>query len=217
MSKFISHHVMFDVDGTLIVSDGSEESCFREAIYEVLGHTVDVDWSKYTHVTDLGALDQHVTELGLDDRRDTIRTSVKEAFTRNIAEHIMIKPPKQIPGACSFVEELFQIERVSISIATGGWLETASMKLESAGFNTSEIPIASSNDHHSRTEIMKIARDRAKGSNSATCTYFGDGVWDKDACKDLDYNFVLVGNGTSHTQSIMDYTDRHQAMAYIGL
>ena len=91
------------------------------------------------------------------------------------------------------------------------------MKLESAEIDTSDIPIASSNDHFSRTEIMKIAREKAIGNDQIPCTYFGDGEWDKRACDELDFNFVLVGNRINHNQKIMNFNESKQAMAYIGL
>ena len=53
---------------------------------------------------------------------------------------------------------------VAISFATGGWYESAILKLESAGIKISNIPIASANDHHSRIEIMKIAEKTTKKS-----------------------------------------------------
>lgn len=211
------YHVMFDVDGTLVVSDGSEENCFREAMFEVFGHRVDIDWNNYTHVTDLGMLDQHIDDYGLGDKRGIVREAFKQSFTESIAKYIKTNPAQQIPGAAEFIDKLRHTEKVSLSIATGGWYETATMKLQSAGINVSGIPIASSNDHFSRTGIMKIAREKAIGESDALCTYFGDGEWDKAACEALDFNFVLVGDRIQHRQNIMDFTDQHRATEFIGL
>ena len=106
---------------------------------------------------------------------------------------------------------------VSLSIATGGWAETAQMKLNSAGFDISGIPMASSNDHYSRKEIMKIALVKSKVSDIEKVTYFGDAEWDKRACKELNFNFVLVGNRFQHNQSISNFKLFEQACNYIGL
>ena len=210
-------HVMFDIDGTLVMSDEFEGYCYLEAVHEVLGHSLDTDWTKYTHVSDVGILDQHISENGLQANRNSIQVAVKEAFINNIASHIKINPVQQIPGAAEFINELRQQDNLSLSIATGGWKETALMKLESAEIDTSDIPIASSNDHFSRTEIMKIAREKAIGNDQIPCTYFGDGEWGKRACDELDFNFVLVGNRINHNQKIMNFNESKQAMAYIGL
>ena len=65
--------------------------------------------------------------------------------------------------------------------------------------------------------VQKIAEEKAVGKNDVPCTYFGDGEWDKKACEELGYSFVLVGERTYHSQSILDFKDAKQALAYIGL
>lgn len=106
---------------------------------------------------------------------------------------------------------------MSLSIATGGWYETALMKLKFAEIDIADIPVASSNDHFSRNEIMKIAREKAMGKSNNPCTYFRVGVWDKKACKEFGFNFMLVGERTYHDQKIMNFNDLNRAMAFIGL
>ncbi len=211
------YHVMFDVDGTLIMSDEFDGNCYLEAVYEVLGHRLDTDWTKYTHISDAGILDQHISEKGLHANREKIHADVKGTFVDKIANHLKNNPVQQVPGAFKFIDELRRIENLYLSIATGGWHETALMKLESADIDVVDIPIASSSNHFSRTEIMKIAEQKAVGKNRVPCTYFGDGEWDKKACEDLGFNFVLVGERTYHHQSIMNFDNASQAMAFIGL
>ncbi len=211
------HHVMFDVDGTLVMSDEFDGNCYLEAVYEVLGHSLDTDWTKYTYVSDAGILDQHISEYRLHAKREKIHADVKGTFAEKIANHLKGNPVRQVPGASKFLSELRRIEGLSLSIATGGWHETALMKLESADIDVADIPIASSNNHFSRTKIMKIAEEKAIGKNRVPCTYFGDGEWDKKACEELGFNFVLVGEKTYHHQKIMDFQNASQAMAFIGL
>ncbi|MES9904987.1 MAG: HAD family hydrolase [Sedimenticola sp.] len=210
-------HVMFDVDGTLVLSDEFDGDCFIQAVYEVLGHNLDTDWTKYAYVSDAGILDQHIRESGLQTKRDSVRADVKKVFTEKIANCLKKNPAQPVPGASEFISELRRLENLSLSIATGGWYETALMKLESAGMDISNIPIASSNDHFSRSKIMKIAEEKAVGKIKVPCTYFGDGEWDKKACEELGYNFVLVGKRTYHNQNILDFKSEKQALAYIGL
>lgn len=211
------HHVMFDVDDTLVMSGEFDGNCYLDAVYEVLGHSLDTDWKKYTYVSDAGILDQHIYESGLDDRKEIILADVKEAFIEKIAKHLKDNPMQQVSGASNFLFELRQIEDLTLSIATGGWHETAMMKLEAADIDVRDIPIASSNNHYARTEIMKIAKAKAVGHNDVPCTYFGDGEWDKVACRELGFNFVLIGGRTYHHQNIKDFSNARQAMAFIGL
>lgn len=127
--------------------------------------------------------------------------------------------PRYLPitGAYEFLSQLVARRDVAVAFATGGWFESARMKLEFAGINIPAIALASSSDHHSRIEIMRLAEMRAAGGRYESRTYFGDGPWDQKASKTLGYNFVLVGNRIDSPQSISDFTEADEALRYIGL
>ena len=108
------------------------------------------------------------------------------------------------------------MNNVVVSLATGGWRESAVLKLQSANINFLSIPLASSNDHYSRVEIMKLAACRAT-NNQYPCAYFGDGIWDKEACISLGYHFVLVGDKFTHNPSIENFNSIESALACVGL
>jgi len=211
------HHVMFDIDGTLVLSTEFDGNCFYEAVYEVLGSRLNKDWTKYTYVSDAGILDQHIRENGLGDRRELIFADVKNLFIEKITRYLENTALQEVPGASRFITKLQQIDGLTISIATGGWQETALMKLESVGIDIGDIPIASSNHHYARTEIMRIAKAKAVGKTEVPCTYFGDGEWDKIACEELGFNFVLVGENRFHHQNIKDFRKARQAIEYMGM
>ena len=104
-----------------------------------------------------------------------------------------------------------------VSIATGGWFESASLKLISAGIQFEGIPLASSDDSFDRTEIMNIAAVRAGVSKPCSCVYFGDGEWDRIASQKLGYRFVLVGEKLKYNPNIINFNSIKEAAACIGL
>ncbi|MEH6557631.1 MAG: HAD family hydrolase [Oceanicoccus sp.] len=211
------HHVMFDVDGTLVESFEFDEACYLDAVYRALGDKLDNDWSQYPHISDAGILDYHLAKKDRLHERIEIQASVKSTFIANIKEHLAQSPTKEVDGAAQFITYLKRRKNVSLSIATGGWGETARLKLTSAGIDVSGIPMVSSNDHFSRIEIMKMALRKAAVPPEYDLTYFGDAEWDKQACEALAFNFVLVGNRIEHTQAISDFTSPEQACKFIGL
>lgn len=211
------HHVMFDVDGTLVQSYKFDEECYIQSVADVLGHRIDSNWSRYRHVTDAGILKEHLEKYGVADNHDEIYAQVKSVFIGKIEDHLFQNPASEIAGAKGFISRLKQLDSVSLSIATGGWLETAKLKLESAGIDISGIPMASSNDHYSRAEIMKVAKRKAKVKSIHHLSYFGDAEWDQKACRQLGYNFVLVGDRIKHDKSIVDLTDITYALSLIGI
>lgn len=207
---------MFDIDGTLIESYDFDSECFIEAVKEVTGYDIDTDWGRYKHVTDAGILREFFEENSFDNE-DIVTENIKSAFLEKIQGRLERQSISEISGASNFIEKLKTLDNVIISFATGGWYESAILKLQSAGIDISNIPIASSNDHYSRIEIMKIAEKRAAKGATLSFTYFGDGSWDLKACKELGVNFVLVGDRLEHNQSIIDFKKQRVAFSYIGL
>ena len=211
------HLVLFDIDGTLVESYDFDTECFQAAIEDVLGVKIGPDWSCYNHVTDSGILAEVIDGLGLQSDSERITAEVKEQFVSRVADYISCHAVSPIPGAYEFLSQLVARKNVAVAFATGGWSETAKMKLGAAGINFSSIPLASSSDHYSRTEIMRLAERRAGKSHYDSMTYFGDGLWDQKASKTLGYNFVSVGDRITSPKSVRDYTEVDVALGYIGL
>lgn len=208
------HHIMFDIDGTLVESYEIDAQCFVEAVKEVVGLEVNPDWTVYQHVTDAGILEEIFAKHGVADRQDAM-SSIKQLFIEKLKQAIAKEPVREVSGAAVFIADLKAKDNIIVSLATGGWYESAVLKLDSAGIDYSSLPFASSNDHISRVEIMKAAeREATKGANYP-CTYFGDGGWDKKACEELGFDFVLVGNRLQHNPSIDSYDAIEKIWRYI--
>jgi phosphoglycolate phosphatase-like HAD superfamily hydrolase len=208
---------MFDIDGTLVNSEAFDSNLYIEAIEEATGLKVDDNRSRYKHVTDTGILSELFEENSLSENTSDLVKKTKNLFISKVEKYLNMNPLLQITGAINFIEYLLQRNDVRIAIATGGWLETAELKLEKAGFNTNTLQISSANDHESRTQIMKIAQSRTNTRGFQKITYFGDAIWDKKACEELGYNFVLVGNSIEAEQQINDFSSHSDVIRFIDL
>jgi beta-phosphoglucomutase-like phosphatase (HAD superfamily) len=197
---------MFDIDGTLVDSFAFDEQCFTSAVKQTLGDDVDSRWETYQHVTDRGLLMELLEKSNRSSEIGVIEPIVKARFVQNVVRHLDETKVGATAGAIELIAELKQRDDVILSIATGGWLESALIKLRSAGIDIKGIPIATSNDHHMRTEIMRVAQ--AKSNSGQQVVYFGDAEWDKKACAELGFKFVLLGNRTNHELQIADFSDR---------
>lgn len=211
------HLVMFDIDGTLIESYDIDEQCFLTAIDEVLGIQIDACWERYPHVTDAGILDEILSQPGFGPDRAVLEAQIKACFMQNLTVHLESNSVEPIAGAIEFLAHLKQRDDVVLAIATGGWYESATMKLAAAGLDISGIALATSSDHIARVEIMKLAEARAIEKPLLSRTYFGDAAWDKTASMVLDYNFVLLGDRVAHHQTMPNYLDIEIATRFIGL
>ena len=112
------------------------------------------------------------------------------------------------------MERLLALPGVRVAVATGGWQETARLKLRLVGIDAERLAFASSSDALARTEIMRLAARRAmQGTAFSRATYFGDGPWDRRASEQLGYDFIAVGKAVAHTHAYDDLRDTDAILA----
>jgi phosphoglycolate phosphatase-like HAD superfamily hydrolase len=213
------HLVVFDIDGTLVDSDEFDGELYAGAIRKVLETDVDCRWGRYTYVTDSGILDEILVESQISGVRDTIQMRVRAEFVRMTQEYLARNPEalREIRGAKALFEKLRQQPFISLAVATGGWRETAELKLRGIGLEPDTIPLASSSDSHDRREIIRLAERRAlNGQAAVRRTYIGNGTWDKEAASALGYDFVGIGNRVVHEIVFPDLTDHAGILDCLG-
>ncbi|HUF08995.1 MAG TPA: HAD family hydrolase [Rhodothermales bacterium] len=196
--------ILLDVDGTLTDTARVDAECFVQAVSDVFGISdVDTDWSVYPDTTD-AAIASHLVQqvhgkfpspTEIAELRDRFLVLLRAAIGSDASRC------RPIPGGPAFVRTLVESPAFSVAIATGGWEESARFKLERAGYNISDVPMASSSDATRRTEILALAAQRASaaagdGSFSAI-TYVGDGIWDARAAAALGHRFIGRGDPTT--------------------
>jgi phosphoglycolate phosphatase-like HAD superfamily hydrolase len=212
------HLVMFDIDGTLVDSAGFDAKLYVEAVRSVLNLEIDSDWNSYRHVSDSGILEQVLGSTRPASEHATLAARVQQRFVSLVAGYLQRAPDAvcEIAGAKRLVERLLGLANVRVGIATGGWEPTAKLKLAHVGIGIERIGFASSTDARARTDIMRLAAQRAlHGAPCIRATYFGDGAWDRRASAELGYEFVAVGGSVSHP--IADLSDTDAILARLGL
>jgi len=194
--------VMFDIDGTLTKTVDIDENNFVKAVNDVLNiYDIDTDLTTYKYITDEGIaaeiIERHTgrpaTNKELLDIRIYFVSLLKEKASANQA---FFQP---VRGARELLTELQENPDIAVSIATGGWKESAIMKTQAIGLDLQNIPVATSNDAVSREDIRKLSEKKAKNINNInkfeSVVYVGDGVWDLDTSNSLGYHFIGIGKG----------------------
>jgi beta-phosphoglucomutase-like phosphatase (HAD superfamily) len=184
----LKHLVMFDVDGTLVDSAGFDGRLYARAVREELGVRVDETWRSYRHVTDSGILEELLQQHAPASERDTLGARVKSRFVALVRAFIADGGRSalyEIPGAGELLRQLRGLPDVVVAIATGGWRETAELKLNAVGIEFMGLPFATASEATSRIEIIRLAEQQAlpQGPFSRR-TYFGDTPWDKRASEE---------------------------------
>jgi len=152
------HLVMFDIDGTLVNTAIFEDACYLMALQNIISQPIDSNWSSYIHGTDSAILDEIITKYGLGDKRDSIHHEERQLFKSYIMSYLQRNQATEINGASAFIERLKKREDVLLAIATGGWEETAKMKLESAGIDYSGIAFCFRVRSHKPHRYHEISR-----------------------------------------------------------
>ncbi len=202
---------IFDVDGTIIDSQGVEGECYAAAIAAVSGHEIPTDdWARFAEPTSSGIVREllagHPRSAAMEDeiRQDFVRR-LHEAQPRFPAEFSGIR------GIASFFEALRRAG-ISIAIATGGFRDEAAFKLQCGGWRLDDFPHATSSDTPRRRDIIALAASRA-GVDLAAAVYIADGPWDVTASEALGVPMIGVGRRIERLRALgvryvfRDYTD----------
>jgi beta-phosphoglucomutase-like phosphatase (HAD superfamily) len=214
------HLVMFDIDGTLVDSAGFDTALYAEAVRSVLDLEIDTDWSHYEHVSDSGILEQIMRQARITGDRVALAARVQRQFIGLVQAYLQRNSGaiREIRGATRLVERLRASRDVRVAIATGGWEPTARMKLERIGIATAGLGFASGSDACARTDIMRLAAQRASGTHAfRRASYFGDGAWDRRASAELGYDFVAVGDAVRHAVAFADLGETDAILRCLGV
>jgi phosphoglycolate phosphatase-like HAD superfamily hydrolase len=187
--------VIFDIDGTLTQTMNADAECFVRSLSDVWGFTdVDTDWSRYKHATDSGVFREiYEGRVGRLPSPDEI-ARFREHFVGLLARASSEAPFTAVAGAALLLSRLAASKEHRVALATGTWLDSARLKMASAGLCYDNYPAASSDDAVDRESIVKLSMQRAAkryGSFDST-VYVGDGIWDARVCRRLGIPFLGV-------------------------
>lgn len=155
--------VLFDIDGTLLRSDGAGRAATRAALLEVFGTADGVDTLHFGGKTDWFIVNELVAGRAhtLDDIAQLMPT-YSAALARHLAdalEHYRIWP---LPGALAAVNALRHRSDVLLGLLTGNVRDTVPVKLRAAGYEPTWFAVgAYGSESPDRGEVAALALQRA--------------------------------------------------------
>jgi phosphoglycolate phosphatase-like HAD superfamily hydrolase len=198
------HLVIFDIDGTLTETMKVDEECFIRSFKDVFGITnIDADWSHYPRTTDSGVFHDVFTARIHQSPTAQEVSRFRHHFVQLLAAASSQSPFAPVAGADRLLSRLAQGGSHRVSLATGGWRDSARLKMASAGMCFDDHPAASADDALDRESIMTLSKQRAAeryGDSFACTVYVGDGVWDARACRSVGVPFIGIGTGSRATR-----------------
>lgn len=191
--------VIFDIDGTLTDTTQVDEHAIVGALQDVLGvQGLSTDWSDYEHSTDAGIVYEVISKSIGSVPADVLQR-VQDRFFEYLEGFYTSSPDlfSAMPGATDIMRQ-FRERGDAVAIATGSWRESALFKLRVARIWHDDVPLATADEHVSRSSIIRKAiedsKQRYRVEDFDDIIYVGDGVWDARASKNLGITFVGVGS-----------------------
>lgn len=157
--------VLFDIDGTILLTDGAGKRAIHRALIEVFGETGPED-HLFGGKTDPQIVRELMRLVGHgDDHIDDRMTDLLARYVIYLQEELRVGADgvRVMPGVCELLDVLDARRDVIVGLLTGNLEEGARAKLRSAGIDPDRFKLgAYGSDHEQRGELPAVAQRRAK-------------------------------------------------------
>ena len=207
--------VLFDIDGTLLWSDGAGRRAVTQALEEVFGTAIPEDHA-FDGKTDPQIVRELMQRAGLDD--DTITERLPHALDRYLLllreELASIDDTNHLfPGIQPLLHALEQRDDVLLGLLTGNIQPGAHAKLRAVGLDPDRFKVgAFGSDHASRPELPAVARARAEALlghdvPGEDVIVIGDTPADMSCGNGIGARAIGVATGRYSVQELLDCND----------
>ena len=196
-------YIIFDIDGTLTNTTDIDDKCYIESFGKYFNVSIkDISWNQLKNVTDWGITEELIE---LKCKKKSTKPDIEnlnKLFLKRIKDEFKINKSNfnEIQGATKFYNFVKSEPELKIGIATGGWEETATFKLNAIGINPNEVCFSNSSQFKKREDITLDVIKQLNSKyyeNPDEIIYFGDGEWDLRTCKNLNIRFIGIDNNNT--------------------
>jgi phosphoglycolate phosphatase-like HAD superfamily hydrolase len=161
--------VLFDIDGTLVLTGGAGLRAMNRALEDTLGHANGLDGIPVAGRTDWSILVDAVTKVGRE-MDDELFATLRDGYLANLAveiEHPGKGPKAVMPGIRELLDALTSRHDVLVGLLTGNFEEGARIKLGHFGLWRYFACGAFGGDAADRNALVPVAVDRARACGLA--------------------------------------------------
>ncbi len=155
--------LLFDVDGTLIRSNGAGRAAMMAALTALFGDVTTADGYRMDGKTDPRIVKDLLLAVGVDKQR--IESSLPLIYDRMEAEARHLFAQHDItpcPGVNALLSTLRARPDVLLGLVTGNIARTAPLKLQAAQIDPNQFRVgAYGSDHEDRNQLVLLAMRRA--------------------------------------------------------
>jgi phosphoglycolate phosphatase-like HAD superfamily hydrolase len=155
--------VLFDIDGTLLWSDGAGRRSMNAALTETIGDPGPPDY-RYDGKTDPQIARDIMVICGVDEKEIGARIPVLLArYVALLTEELRHRRVRLFAGVAELIEAVDADPELTLGLLTGNVVQGAELKLRAAGMDFTRFRVgAYGSDHHERPALPAIAQARAR-------------------------------------------------------
>jgi phosphoglycolate phosphatase-like HAD superfamily hydrolase len=157
--------ILFDIDGTLLSTNGAARRAFERALLDIYGTTGPIESHPFDGKTDPQIARELLSAAGLTDADiDARLPALYERYLRGMSDEIA-RPGHQTsvyPGVTEVLDELHARSDVLLGLLTGNIAAGAALKLRSAGLAEYFCLGAYGSDAERRDALPAVAVQRAR-------------------------------------------------------
>jgi phosphoglycolate phosphatase-like HAD superfamily hydrolase len=205
--------VLFDIDGTLLLSDGAGRRAMEGALAQVFGSTGDARYH-YDGKTDRQIVRELMRLEGHDDavidaRFDEVLAGYLERVRGELASGV--RRVTRLPGVPELLDALEARDEVVLGLLTGNIVEGAAAKLAAAEIDMTRFRVnAFGSDHEHRPRLPEIAQSRAREQLGVELTghaivVVGDTPADIDCARSVGARTIAVATGRYSVDELAEH------------
>ncbi|MGB7212554.1 MAG: HAD family hydrolase [Gemmatimonadales bacterium] len=158
--------VLFDIDGTLLLTAGAGRRAIVRAVGEVVGPSAELDGVRFDGKTDPQIVMELLAAGGHPEPTEPVLVGqLCERYVTYLAEELIspVGATTVLPGIKPLLDRLEQEQGVVLGLLTGNVVPGAALKLRSGGLRPERFVVgAYGSDSHHRPDLPAIAAERAR-------------------------------------------------------
>lgn len=205
--------LLFDIDGTLLLTGGAGERALRQCIPEVLGIEDDMHGIEIAGRTDTGIARQVFSKHGVPLEESKL-LRFHEAYLRNLFTNLETSGGCILPGMAEILERCSREPRITLGLLTGNLQRGAEAKLTRFGIAHHFAFGAFADDHHDRNALGTFALQRAHDHTGVHFSphrvfVIGDTAHDITCARAIGAQAVAVATGKFTVEDLAPHRADH--------
>lgn len=206
--------VLFDIDGTLLATEGAGKRAVTRALKDVFGSTGPSDYH-FDGKTDPQIVRELMKLDGVDDKTiDAKMHRLLNLYIENLSYELRAPdktPPRALGGVPELLDALEARTDVVLGLLTGNIERGARMKLDAVGIEFSRFRVgAFGSDHERRPQLPAIARERCRRQTGtfvqgAEVVVIGDTPDDMTCGRPLGAQAIGVATGRFTVPQLLEH------------